>query len=262
MKRLALISDISGFGNCSLTASLPIVSSYGIQPCPMPTAVFSRQTGFDDYYHRALTEEMLAVFEDWKQETFDGIYTGYFVNAEQIAVVTSFIQDHPEARLCLVDPIMGDDGARYDTVDDALIEAYQKLIQTATVITPNVTELALLTGRDPSKPFVGDEMDRAARSLLNDPCSTVIVTGIHSDANVYNRIYQVDAAPKQIGSKFYFGSYSGTGDIFSSIVASQLLNGKTTVSAVKTAVKQINRMFKQAIKDPSDARYGLPVSIK
>lgn len=39
-KKLALINDFCGFGRCSLTVSIPIVSAMGIQACPVPTAVF------------------------------------------------------------------------------------------------------------------------------------------------------------------------------------------------------------------------------
>lgn len=262
MKRLALISDLSGFGNCSLSAAMPIVSAYGILPCPMPTAVFSRQTGFDSYFHRSLTEEMREISADWDGEHFDGIYTGYFVSAEQLGIAEDFMDNHPEATVRLVDPILGDDGARYDTVDDALVESFRKLIRNATVTTPNVTELAILTDRDLSHPMSDEQIETAARSLLGDVCRTVIVTGIHRNGRVFNRIFTENEAVSEIGSKFIPGSFSGTGDIFSSVVASRLILGDSGPIAVKRAVKQIDRMLKFAKNDPTDPRYGLPISIK
>ncbi|NLA77696.1 MAG: pyridoxal kinase, partial [Clostridiales bacterium] len=39
LKRLAAINDISGFGKCSLTVALPIISAAGIETAVMPTAV-------------------------------------------------------------------------------------------------------------------------------------------------------------------------------------------------------------------------------
>ena len=46
MKRAALINDLSGLGKCSLTAAIPVYASLGIQPCPLPTAILSNQTGY------------------------------------------------------------------------------------------------------------------------------------------------------------------------------------------------------------------------
>ncbi|MEG1849564.1 MAG: phosphomethylpyrimidine kinase, partial [Oscillospiraceae bacterium] len=40
-KRIAAIHDLSGFGRCSLTVILPVLSVMGLQVCPVPTAVLS-----------------------------------------------------------------------------------------------------------------------------------------------------------------------------------------------------------------------------
>lgn len=50
MKRVALINDLSGFGKCSLTAAIPVISVMGIQACLVPTAILTAQTGFGDFF--------------------------------------------------------------------------------------------------------------------------------------------------------------------------------------------------------------------
>ena len=45
VKRVAAIHDLSGFGRASLTAIIPILSSMGVQVCPLPTAILSNHTG-------------------------------------------------------------------------------------------------------------------------------------------------------------------------------------------------------------------------
>ena len=37
MKKIALINDLSGFGKCTLTAAIPVMSVLGIHSCPLPT---------------------------------------------------------------------------------------------------------------------------------------------------------------------------------------------------------------------------------
>ena len=50
VKRVAAIHDLSGFGRASLTAIIPILSSMGVQVCPLPTAILSNHTGgFDTF---------------------------------------------------------------------------------------------------------------------------------------------------------------------------------------------------------------------
>ena len=43
--KCAVINDLSGFGRCSLTVAIPILSAMGIQACPLPTAILSNHTG-------------------------------------------------------------------------------------------------------------------------------------------------------------------------------------------------------------------------
>ena len=46
MKRAALLNDLSCFGKCSLTVAAPVVSAWGVEAVPLPTAVLSAQTAF------------------------------------------------------------------------------------------------------------------------------------------------------------------------------------------------------------------------
>ena len=59
LKRAALINDLSCFGKCSLSVSMPILSSYGIETVPLPTALLSTHTGgFTCYVVQDTTEAM------------------------------------------------------------------------------------------------------------------------------------------------------------------------------------------------------------
>ena len=50
MKKAAVFNDLSGFGKCSLTAAIPVLSAQGVQCCPMASAVLTNQTGYE--YHK------------------------------------------------------------------------------------------------------------------------------------------------------------------------------------------------------------------
>ena len=65
--RIAAIHDLSGFGRASLTVVTPILSTMGIQVCPLPTAVLSTHSMFPDYRFVDLTGHMREIIEHWKE---------------------------------------------------------------------------------------------------------------------------------------------------------------------------------------------------
>lgn len=65
-KRVALINDITGFGRCSITVQLPLISALKIQACPLPTAILAAHTGFSVHYMNDYTPHMLAYMDNWQ----------------------------------------------------------------------------------------------------------------------------------------------------------------------------------------------------
>ena len=151
MKKIALINDISGFGKCSLTAAIPVISVMGMQACPLPTAVLTSQTGFEDYYCDDYTDKIDIFTAYWKKigVSFDGICSGYLANYRQIEKVLGFLAEFKkEGTFFLADPVMGDQGELFKSFDHRLVEEMRLLVKNADAITPNLTELCLLADVD------------------------------------------------------------------------------------------------------------------
>ena len=67
-KKIAAIHDLSGYGRCSLSVIIPVISAMGIQVCPVPTAVLSTHTGgFTDMALEDLTEHISDCYEHYKR---------------------------------------------------------------------------------------------------------------------------------------------------------------------------------------------------
>ncbi len=244
LKKIAVINDISGFGKCSLTVSLPIISALGIECNPIPTAILSNQTGYNDFYSVDFTENMSPYIDVWKNQNvhFDAILTGYLASEKQVDIILDFIDNFKdENTLVFVDPVMADDGVLYDTYSEKLCEKVKILSKKANIITPNLTELCILCGADYneiSKEKNYEKINGLAYSLLSDTTKTVIVTGIKRNDQITNMFVQKD----QIGTvnqKLLKGSFSGTGDIFSSIVCGGITKGIDIFDAVKLATNFI-----------------------
>ena len=236
-KKIAVINDLSGFGKCSLTAAIPVISVMGVQPCPLPTAVLSAQTGYPSYYLDDYTDKMEYIRSEWEKlgAHFDGIYTGFVASEAQIDRIFEFLETfRREDTFLLVDPVMGDDGVKYDMFTDGLLEKMKAFACQADVVTPNLTELCLLTEADyetvcglPGELKI-EVLHQMADSLLQKGAKHILVTGIHlvenGEAKIGNLIIDQEQC-ELIAFPYIGGSYSGTGDLFASIIAGGVVRG-------------------------------------
>ncbi len=227
-KKVAAVHDISGFGRCALTTAIPVLSACGIQCCSVPSAVLSAHTAFKGVTFRDLTEDLDPFIRNWASigVQLDGIYSGYLGSEKQIEQVMLLRElcGKPECRL-IVDPVMGDNGKAYAIVGhEGFITAIRELCAKADVITPNLTECALLLGMEPNG--YTDSMEAAEqymRALAERGPTQVVVTGLTNDGQVGAGYY--DKATNEIGFVFHEHIpvyYPGTGDLFTSVLTSRL----------------------------------------
>lgn len=242
--RVAAIHDLSGFGRCSLTVALPILSAMGIQCCPLPTAFLSTHTGgFEGFTFLDMTDEMPKVAAHWKTLDlgFQAIYSGFLGSERQIGIVEDFIQDfRREDTVVVVDPVMGDHGDVYQTYTPAMCAGTARLAEMADVITPNLTEAALLLGVRYDELPAGETGYReiAERLSLNGHRS-VVLTGASAEPALTGAAC-FDAASGRtdlIQTRRVPREFHGTGDVFASVLTGALVRGKTLPEATRQAVE-------------------------
>ena len=248
MKKIAAINDLSGFGRCSLTVALPIISAMGIECNPIPTAILSNQTGYSDFYSVDFTGKLTPYIDVWKKQniSFDAILTGYLGSEKQVDIILDFIEHFGEKSLVFVDPVMADDGVLYDTYNESLCEKVKLLTKKANIITPNLTELCILCGADFKEINASLDIEKVcnlAESLLTETTKTVVVTGVKTHDEIFNVIV-TENGRSVVKSPLLKGSYSGTGDIFSSIVCAGITKGMDIFDAVNLATDFICRSIK------------------
>ena len=261
-KRIALVNDITGFGRCSVTVELPLISAMKIQACPLPTAILSVHTGFPDHYLDDYTERMAPYIASWEKNglAFDGICTGFLGSAEQIAIVLDFIRRFKGAGTrVMVDPVMGDYGKLYPSYTQEMCDKMRSLLGVADLVTPNLTEACqLLDIPYPTDGIVtDDELCEMAEALAARGPKQVVITGLHEGDTIKNFLYEegkiaIVRAPK-IG-----GDRSGSGDAFAAIVAASLIRGEELKAAVQKAASFISRCLAYALELDLPWNYGLP----
>lgn len=245
--RVAAIHDLSGFGRVSLTMVIPILSTMGVQVCPLPTAVLSTHTGgFSDYKFIDLTEHMEEYIQHWQSIglEFDCIYTGYLGSPRQIEIMSQFIREFKlEEQLVVIDPVLGDNGRLYQEFDMGMAEKMRKFIGLADVITPNLTEASFLLGKSYSEKVAEAEIKSWLTALADMGPDTVIITGVpdfDSDKETYVIAYnRADGRYWKVKCSYIPAHFPGTGDGFTSVVVGSLLRGDSLPIALDRAVQFI-----------------------
>ncbi len=261
-KRAAAIHDISCFGKCSLTVALPIISAAGVETAVIPTAVLSTHTGgFKDYTFRDLSEDIVPIARHWKSEniTVDAVYSGYLCSKYQIYLVMEaahLISRKDTKFIC--DPVMGDNGKLYSGFEKDYPEYMLKLCAAADIITPNITEAALMLGIDfKEPPYTEDYINILLEGLYLKTRSNIVLTGVCFDER------KIGAAVYDGESKAYVfadrldAAYHGTGDIFASTLTAALLNDRSLKAAAQIAANFTYACIKKTMESNSDMRYGV-----
>ena len=251
-KKIAVINDISGFGRCSIAVSMPIISAMKVQCCPVPTSIFSTHTGFPEFFFDDYTEKMQAYIDNWKKLhlEFHGIQTGFLGSEQQIEIVKQFIEDFCTPHtMVIIDPVMGDHGKTYPTYTPELCQAMKQLVAYADILTPNLTEACILT----DTPFheghwTMKELEQLAQQLAAQGPEKIVITGVPQKKYVSNLVFEQGGVPKLLRTLRIGSERSGTGDVFSSIIAADAVNHVPFEQSVRKASRFIKKCILRSIE--------------
>lgn len=262
--RVAAIHDLSGFGRCSLTVVIPVLSAMGVQVCPVPTAVLSTHTGgFGDPEMRDLTDFVTPCLDHWKKLDidFDCIYSGFLASELQTEQVGEFIKSWPEA-LAVVDPVMGDDGKPYKTVTRALINKMCGLVTKADIITPNMTEACILLGEEFTGASLGRDRARSTLVKLSEkgPSTVVVTSACVTPGKLSNIGYdRKNNAFWRVDCDYIPVNFPGTGDVYSSVLVGGLLTGDSLPIAMARASRFVEIAMRTAYGYNREPREGIMI---
>lgn len=237
-KKILALHDLSCFGRSSLVPITAVLSAMGHQCVPLPTAVFSTHTAIDGWICADLTRSlhpMLVHFEELGL-TFEAVYSGFLGSALQIDCVAEAAARKAAGGLFLVDPVMGDNGAVYTTYTPEMTARMGELCARADLITPNVTEAAILLGRQPDT-VVRDAAEAADWcAALHERCGAqIVLTGLDLTPGEVTVACCADGRTELIRHERLGGFYPGTGDIFASVLLGALLGGSSLTDSAARA---------------------------
>lgn len=270
-RTVAALHDLSGFGRCALTIAIPVISAMGAQVVPAPTAVLSAHTAFPDFASMDLTDYLGQCLSKWNDMglKFDCIYTGYMASVRQEQLARRFMDAQPQA-LKIVDPVMGDDGAMYRALPADMPDAMRRLCRCADVITPNLTEAALLAGEpcalhpdgtlgtgSKGREWSPAQLQILLEKLLGLGPRTVLLTGIPVDGAHANVWMSADGPIRFCPYQPVPASFPGTGDLFASVLTGALVRGQSFEAAVQLATDYVRETMLVTLECATPPLHGV-----
>lgn len=261
--RVAAVHDMCGYGKCSLTAAIPILSATGCDVCPVPTALFSAHTKYPVFTFHDTTDILSDYLDAWRKEDveLDGVYSGFLGSAEQVSLIQRLYREYPGA-LRLVDPVMGDGGAMYPTYTPELCAAMGALADGADVLMPNLTEAAILTGREyPGQDLSDAEVRDVLDALLKLGAKNVVLKGIdRGDGMLRNFVASartgVDGKVELAHEKLPYMIH-GTGDAFASALCGAVLAGRGLAESARIAGEFVRHAMESTRNQPHFEERGV-----
>lgn len=261
--RILAIHDLSGFGRCSLSVIIPVLSAMGMQVCPVPTAVLSTHTGnLGEVAMRDLSDYLLPALSHYKrlELDFECVYSGFLSSDEQISHCLEYIESYPGA-LVVVDPVMGDHGKAYRTVSDKMQRRMHELAARADLITPNLTEACILLGEEyQNEPMTLAQAKSRLTRLSGLGPKMVVITGVQL---AFGQAMSNIGYDRERGAfwctdcDYVPVSYPGTGDLFAAVLTGSLLSGDSLPMAMQRATRFVQGAIKTTYGYGGDTRYGV-----
>lgn len=254
---VAAAHDMSGFGRSSLTVVIPTLSSMGVQVCPVPTSLLSAHGFFEGHTFLDLTDELSAYLKHWESLDieFDCFYSGFLGSPRQVDIMKSFISA-AKPDLCVIDPVFADHGKLYASFDDEIVKSMRNYIPYADIITPNMTEASFLLGEPYKDKLSADEIkDYLKRLCAIGPHISIITSAYLTDGRrglvAYDKPHDTFWC---VWAEYLPADYSGTGDIFTSVLIGSLLTGDSLPMAIDRAAQFVSLTIRTT--------YGYDVSRK
>lgn len=236
--RIAAVHDLCGYGKCSLGVAIPVISAGGCDVCPVPTGLFSSHTAFPGWYMHDTTDILKDYLAAWQgiDVEIDAIYSGFLGAPEQVDIIRSLYDRYPQA-LRVVDPVMADHGKVYPTYTPELCAAMADLATDADILTPNLTEAAIILGEEWHGTDISDaEAQRIIEALVAKGAKNVVLKGIQrNDGLIRNFIGNAEGSFHEAKNEYLPYLLHGTGDLYCSCLLAAIMAGHTLENAVEFA---------------------------
>jgi hydroxymethylpyrimidine/phosphomethylpyrimidine kinase len=232
VSRALTIAGSDSGGGAGIQADLKTFTVLGVFGMSALTAITAQNTlGVHGIYNlplEAIEKQIDAVAQDIG---VDAVKTGMLSQVPIIETVARKIKENRIPNL-VVDPVMVAKGGARLLEQDSQQALIEHLLPLATVVTPNLPEAEVLTGRDIR---TVDDMKEAAKRIHSFGAKYVVVKGGHLEGDALDILFDGDAFTEFVAPRHKTNHTHGTGCTFSAAITAELAKGKPVQEAVRTA---------------------------
>lgn len=237
MKTALTIAGSDSSGGAGIQADIKTMMANGVYAMSAVTALTAQNTTGVAAIMEAepdfLGQQLDCIFTDIRP---DAVKIGMVSSPGLIEVIAEKLEQYSAGNIVL-DPVMvATSGARLIS-GDAVEKLKMKLLPAADILTPNIPEAEVLSGRNISS---REEMENAAEQIGKEYGCAVLLKGGHdlNDANDY--LFQNGRGRWFCGQRIHNPNTHGTGCTLSSAIASNLAKGFPLEEAVERAKEYIS----------------------
>ena len=232
------IAGSDSSGGAGIQADIKTMTANRVYAMSAITALTAQNTtGVTDIMEvtpKFLAEQLDSIFTDIHP---DAIKTGMVSSSELIEIIAEKLTEY-HAKNIVVDPVMvATSGARLIS-EDAIGALKEKLLPMATVLTPNIPEAEVLTGK---KIQTREEMEQAAEQLSREYGTAIVLKGGHAKTDANDLLYENGKSIWIEGERMVNPNTHGTGCTFSSAFAAGLAEDWDLETSVRRAKAYMQR---------------------
>ena len=229
--KILVFNDYCVVGNMALKANISVLSQNGHEVFGLPTKIFSSNMSYKDYISFDMPNFSEIVQKIFEIKKIDAIYIGFIDNEETFRIIKDILQKFKGK--VILDTILGDNGVKYSGTTNGQIDFYRELLKFADVVTPNLTEAMLLTNYNKNfSEIEREDVEKIAKKLSEMGAKRILIKSFEEN-NTLNTLYFFENSIKWFESKKIDIKICGTGDVFSSLVASDFIKGEKLENSIQ-----------------------------
>ena len=240
--KILVFNDYCVVGNMGLKANISVLTQNGYEVFGVPTKIFSSNMSYKDYISFYISNFSEMVQKVLKNKKINAIYIGFVDNEETFLIIKNILENFKGK--VILDPILGDNGIKYSGTTAEQIDFYRELLNFADVVTPNLTEAVLLTEYNKTFSEIKREDIEKIAKKINEMGTKQILIKSFEENNLLNTLYFSENSIKWFESEKIDIKICGTGDVFSSLVASELIKGEK----LENSIDKIQNLIAKNIK--------------
>ena len=237
MKTALTIAGSDCSGGAGIQADLKTMTMNGVFAMSAITALTAQNTtgvrSIQEATPEFLRDQIDAVFEDIRP---DAVKIGMVSSAELIKIIADRLTYY-KAENIVVDPVMVATSGSELMKSSAVSALTEKLLPLATLVTPNIPEAEVLSGRTVA---AKEDMLSVAKCIGDNYGCAVLLKGGHSINDANDLLYANGEYKWFCGKRINNPNTHGTGCTLSSAIAANLAKGFSLAESVQRAKEYIS----------------------